>query len=244
MIYIKKYRYKPLYKKLLKLRKNVQNRKKLLNFKKQKWEKFNFYLKNQSKFSKRRNRYYKIFDQYSYYNSKFSNYFSRKYKYNLQTKQRLNFFYGGLREKYLRSVYEQSLQKSKSSHVNLNSKNFFIEMLEKRLDSVLLRSHFVLSIRNANQLISHGHVFVNGKVVKKKSFLLKQGDIITFSPKIYSLIIFYIASSDLWPIPPKYLEINYRLFTIILIDDIKYTNITTNFPFWLDLNTVLKYYEN
>ena len=243
MIYIKKYRYKPLYKKLLNLKKNVQNRKKLLNFKKQKWERFNFYLKNQSKFSKRNN-YYKIFDQYSYYNSKFSNYFSRKFKYNLQTKQRLSFFYGGLSERYLRFIHKQSVQKNKRSHVNLNSKFFFIELLESRLDSVLLRSHFVLSIRNARQLISHGHVLVNGKVVKKKSLLLKKGDIITFSPQVYSLLILNVANSELWPIPPKYLEINYRIFSIILVNDIKYTNIATNFSFWLDLNTVLKYYEN
>ena len=243
MIYIKKNRYKPLYKKILNLKKNVQNRKKLLNFKKQKWEKFNFYLKNQSKFSKR-NKYYKIFDQYSYYNSKFSNYFSRKFKYNLHTKQRLSFFYGGLGQKYLRSIYKQSVQKNKISYVNLNSKLFFIELLESRLDSIILRSHFVLSVRNARQLISHGHVLVNGKVVKKKSFLLKKGDTITFSPQVYSLLIFNVANSELWPIPPKYLEINYKIFHIILTDDIKYTNIATNFPFWLDLNTISKYYEN
>ena len=45
MIFIKKRRHKPLYKKFLNLRKNVQNRRKLLKFKKRKWQKLVNYLK-------------------------------------------------------------------------------------------------------------------------------------------------------------------------------------------------------
>jgi len=42
-----KKRYKPFYKQFLRLRKNIQNRSKLLKFKKQKWIRFQQYLKNQ-----------------------------------------------------------------------------------------------------------------------------------------------------------------------------------------------------
>jgi hypothetical protein len=38
MFFTKKRRYKPLYKKFLRLKKNIQNRKKLLRFKKKKWQ--------------------------------------------------------------------------------------------------------------------------------------------------------------------------------------------------------------
>ena len=55
-----KKRYKPFYKQFLRLRKNIQNRSKLLKFKKQKWIRFQQYLKNQLKFYKR----FKIKDQF------------------------------------------------------------------------------------------------------------------------------------------------------------------------------------
>ena len=63
-----KKRYKPFYKQFLRLRKNIQNRSKLLKFKKQKWIRFQQYLKNQLKFYKR----FKIKDQFQLSISKFA----------------------------------------------------------------------------------------------------------------------------------------------------------------------------
>jgi hypothetical protein len=52
----------------------------------------------------------------------------------------------------------------------------------------------------------------------------------------------YIGTSNLWPFPPKYLQINYRTFQIVIIDDILYTHTSLNFPFFLDFtNIVTKY---
>lgn len=70
MHYIKKQRNKPLYKKILPLRKNIQNRNKLLKFKKKKWQKFQQLI---SKLRKKR-----FYDPVSYFIFNFQNFFNRK----------------------------------------------------------------------------------------------------------------------------------------------------------------------
>ena len=46
---VKKNKFNPIYKQLVRLRENVQNRKKLLKFKKQKWKQFIYYYKRKLK---------------------------------------------------------------------------------------------------------------------------------------------------------------------------------------------------
>ena len=70
-------------------------------------------------------------------------------------------------------------------YVNLNLS--FLSLIEKRLDVILYRSHFVPSVRNAQQLIIHKHIKVNGNTITNKSFTLKQGDLIEINDKVNSL---------------------------------------------------------
>lgn len=51
-----------------------------------------------------------------------------------------------------------------------------MKLLELRLDNIVRRAGFSTSIRMARQLIGHGNVKVNGKVVKIPSYILKEGD--------------------------------------------------------------------
>ena len=232
MITIKNSRYKPLYKKFVNLKKNIQFRQKLLKFKKYKWKKLIFYI---SRFSKNRKKfcYYQFFDQNSYFIPKFNVYFTNKFKYSLHAKQRFSLFYGGLSKGYLKLIIQQ----------NFKSKFGLLSILEKRLDTLLYRSHFMLSMRSARQLISHGHVMVNGKVINRKSYVLQKGDIISFSINCHKSIEYSLGNSEIWPLPPKYLYINYKTFQIIIIEDINYTNNTLNFPLKLDLNKVIQHYK-
>ena len=101
-------RFKPSYKDFLKINSNIQNKQKLLKFRKKKWENFLFRMLKLSKFKKLRYRkynkyncYYKFYNQNSYYISKFKNYFSKLYKKNLVTKKKFKMFYGYLKTKYL-----------------------------------------------------------------------------------------------------------------------------------------------
>jgi small subunit ribosomal protein S4 len=249
MFYIKKRRHKPLYKQLIRLRKNVQNRRILrLNyvtkFKKRKWERFNNDL--QKIFTDRsRRKKFQIYDHLKLYHIKrFSNYFKKKFSNKLSVKKSLSLFYGGLLEKYLKKQINFSLRKTTYSRKNFGNINlFFIKILESRLDTVLYRSFFTLSVRSARQLITHGHIFVNKKVVKTNSFILKKGDLIEINRKYHNLILKNIQRANTWPIPPKYLVINFRTFHILFNENIEGTNFSIHFPFRVDTNTLIKYYR-
>lgn len=233
MHFIKKRRNKPLYKKFLPLRKNVQNRQKLTKFKKQKWQKFQQLI---SKFRKK-----KFYDPISYFLFNFKNFFSRKFKYNLQNKQRLNIFYGGLRKKYLKNLVSSSLKEFKNldTHATL----LFIKKLETRLDTTLYRTHFSYSFRNARQFISHKKVYVNNKIIQHNSYLLKKGDLITIDKDIFKFVALNIKKSKTFPVPPKHFNINYKTLQILVTEEIDYNNYLIFYPFWVDFNSFIKFYE-
>lgn len=233
MNFTKNRRNKPLYKKFLPLKKNVQMRDKLMKFKKKKWQKFQQLI--------RRFRKKKFNDPISYFLFNFKNFFKRKFKYNLQNKQRLSLFYGVLRKNYLKKVVRLILKKCKN--LNLHATILFVKRLETRLDTALFRSYFSYSFKNARQLILHKKVYVNNKIVQYNSYLLKKGDLITLDKNIFKFVIYNILNSRTWPIPPKHLHINYKTLQILVVEDINYTNCLTLYPFWIDLNSFIKFYE-
>lgn len=99
---------------------------------------------------------------------------NRRRKYSdfalrLEEKQKIRCNYE-LREKQLRRFIRDS---KKGSGTNWVSK--LAGLLESRLDNVVFRLGFAPSIRSARQLVSHGHILVNDKVVTVGSFVLKPG---------------------------------------------------------------------
>ena len=107
MVFIKKYRHKPVYKKFVNLKSNVQNKQKLYKFKKNKWKNLLYRLSLSSK-TKKRNCYYKFCDQNLYFVSKFSDYFSKRYNKNVLNKRSFILFYGSLNKRYLKSIVNKS----------------------------------------------------------------------------------------------------------------------------------------
>lgn len=107
----RKRRYKPLYKKFVNLKKNIQYRRKLFfnNFKKWKWQKFFKYVKIVNKNSK------KIFIMYDHNKYSISVYFKyifkKKFQYNMQVKKKFSLFYGGLLTNYLKRSINLTLKK-------------------------------------------------------------------------------------------------------------------------------------
>ena len=51
--------------------------------------------------------------------------------------------------------------------------------MERRLDNVIYRLGFGGTRRQARQIVSHGHILINGKRVDIASYRVKQGDVIT-----------------------------------------------------------------
>src|SRR5690606_36026776 len=54
-----------------------------------------------------------------------------------------------------------------------------VQLLERRLDSVVFRAGFARTIPAARQLVTHGHVLVNGKRLSYPSARIRVGDVIT-----------------------------------------------------------------
>lgn len=249
---LKKKRFKPLYKKFNALNVNIQDKQKIVKLKKKKWKKLLFKLLKLSKTRKLKarnlktrrwkklNNYYKFYNQISYYMPKYKFFFKKLFKQNLLDKKKFKLFFGYLKQKYVKRISKLSyLQSNKVNNV-YNSKMFFIKYLENRLDVILFRSCFVLSIRNARQLISHKHVLINNKVIKKSSFLLKKGDKITFNPKIHKLIKYYSAFSNFWPFPPKFLQVNYKNLNIFIVDHVNNINYYNH---QININQILNLYK-
>ena len=225
---VKKNIYKPFYKQFLRLKKNIQNRPKLFKFKRQKWKKFQQYSKNQLKFYKR----FKIKDQFQLSVSRFAsrgNSFQKKFRDNLYERKAFSLFYGKLKKKYLKRHILASF----------NSQHAVLKFFESRLDTVLYRANFSLTIESARQLILHGHIFVNGIPVRIKSYILKENDLISVGNNIKArnLIKKSLDRSNFWPIPPKHLAINYRTLQILFI----YTttsNLMPVFSYYLNVNSL------
>lgn len=239
---VKNSRYAPRYKPYGKLKIILQNKTKVLKFKKLKWK------KQKAQFSRlnlsgSRNSYYKFYDQYSYNIPKFTNKFSGSFKETVKLNKLFRLQYGYLGINYVKSLLQQAYSKSNASSDKLNVQYFFIELLERRLDVTLFRLNFAPSIRSARQLIFHGNVLVNGKKVDASSFLVKKGDKVTFEESVKDFIEYTLVKSSFWPLPPKYLQVNYKIFQVLVIDDIKYFNISNSCRAWFDWSSLIKEYN-
>ena len=238
MIFGNKNRFKPLYKQFIELKENVQNRRKLLQFKKQKWDKLKQNYIRKLKWYKK----FKPKDQTQYLVSRYPNKgfsYKKRYKNTLRETKKFKLFYGGLSNKYVKKLIKITLNK-KYKKIN----PLFLELFESRLDTVLYQAKFSSSIRNARQLILHGKIIVNNRPIKIKSYILNPGDLITINSKYSELIKINIQQSNIWPIPPKYLTINYKTLQIIF-GTFKNTNLSLNFSYHLNLEKVLTgYYQH
>lgn len=95
----------------------------------------------------------------------------------LREKQKAKVVYGLLEKQFSRLV--QNVQKQKGETGEL-----LIVALETRLDNVVYRLGFAKSRFMARQLVSHGHISVNGKKVTIPSYVVKKDDVISLNKKI------------------------------------------------------------
>ncbi len=104
------------------------------------------------------------------------------YGLELREKQKVKRMYG-LGEKQFFNTFVKAERKVGKTGDNL------IVALERRLDNIVLRSHFASSRFQSRQLINHGHIRVNGRKVNIPSFSVKAGDVIEARPKSKNLAI-------------------------------------------------------
>jgi small subunit ribosomal protein S4 len=93
------------------------------------------------------------------------------YGLGLIEKQKLRYFYG-LMERQFRGVYEKALKRRGVTGEQM------LQILETRLDNVVYHLGFSITRAGARQMVSHGHVKVNGRKVNVPSYALKVNDVI------------------------------------------------------------------
>ena len=94
-----------------------------------------------------------------------------EYGTQLNEKQKVKFIYGVL-ERQFQGYYVMASKRAGMTGENL------LTILESRLDNVVFRLAFAKTRKESRQLVSHGHITVNGKSVNIPSYLVKVGDVI------------------------------------------------------------------
>ena len=101
----------------------------------------------------------------------------------LRAKQKLKGYYGDVTEKQFRACYHEAARMKGDTGQNL------IGLLEQRLDMIVYRAKFAPTIFAARQLVSHGHVRVNGvkcNIASRRCFV---GDEITLGSKAQEMAL-------------------------------------------------------
>ena len=106
-----------------------------------------------------------------------------EYGMQLKEKQKAKFIYGVL-EKQFRSYYDKAQKMQGITGENL------LCLLERRIDNVVFRLGLASTRRQARQLVSHGHITVNGKRLNIPSALVSVGDVIGVKEKSRSTELF------------------------------------------------------
>ena len=110
-----------------------------------------------------------------------------------------------LKEKQFHKLYEEATRKDGVTGENL------LQFLERRLDNVVFRLGFSKTRRQARQVVSHGHVTVNGRKVNIASYRVKAGDVISLAEA--SRQVGFVKEAIAEARPASWLELDAAAFT-------------------------------
>ncbi|HEX5860187.1 MAG TPA: 30S ribosomal protein S4 [Microbacterium sp.] len=157
------------------------------------------------------------------------------YAVRLREKQRLRAQYG-IREKQMRNTFNEARRTEGLTGENL------VELLEMRLDSLVLRSGFARSTSQARQLVVHRHILVDGQLVDRPSFRVKPGQLIHVKTKSEGTEPFQVAAAgahaDVLPPLPGYLEVDLPTLQARLLRRPKRAEV----PVTCEVQLVVEYY--
>jgi small subunit ribosomal protein S4 len=157
------------------------------------------------------------------------------YAVRLREKQRLRAQYG-IREAQLKIVFAEARRAAGLTGENL------VELLEMRLDALVLRAGFARTTAQARQMVVHRHILVDGKLVDRPSFRVKPGQLIHVKERSESMEPFQVAAAgghvDLLPKVPVYLEVEIEKLHARLIRRPKRVEV----PVTAEVQLVVEYY--
>jgi small subunit ribosomal protein S4 len=153
----------------------------------------------------------------------------------LRAKQKLKGYYANISEKQFFRIYAEAsrLRGDTSAHL--------IGLLERRLDAVVYRAKFVPTPFAARQLVSHGHVKVNGRRVTVPSMRLKVGDVVELTERAKGMALVMEAAQLAERDVPDYIEADHakgtaKILRVPSLDEVPY-------PVQMEPNLVVEYYS-
>jgi small subunit ribosomal protein S4 len=154
----------------------------------------------------------------------------------LRAKQKLKGYYGNITERQFRKIYTEAIRKKGDTSENL------IGLLERRLDAVVYRLKFAPTVFAARQIVSHGHVLINGKRADIASMFVKEGDTVELNPKMRENVQVLEAVSSQERQGPDYLEVvDQKAFKGKFVRTPKLSDVP--YPVQMEPNLVIEFYS-
>ncbi len=157
------------------------------------------------------------------------------YGIQLHAKQRLKGYYGNITERQFRNIYQEAMRRRGDSSEEL------IGLLESRIDAIVYRMKLAPTVFAARQLVSHGHVLVNGKRVTISSQRLDEGDTVELKGNAKQMALVLGATQSAERDVPDYLEIDHTAMKGKLVRVPKLADVP--YPVKMEPNLVVEYYS-
>lgn len=157
------------------------------------------------------------------------------YGIQLQAKQKLKGYYANIGEKKFHRYYEEAVRLKGDTGENL------IGLLESRLDAICYRAKFVPTVFSARQLVSHGHVQVNGKRVTIISYQVKPGDVVTLTDKAKQMALVITAGDLPERDVPEYIEVDHKAGKATYLRQPKLEDVP--YPVQMEPHLVVEFYS-
>ena len=153
----------------------------------------------------------------------------------LRAKQKLRGYYANIGERQFRGIYHEA------SRMRGDTGAILIGLLERRLDALLYRAKLVPTVFSSRQVVSHGHVTVNGKRVNIPSYRLEVGDEVALTARGKELIIVIEASQSTEREVPDYIEADHKKMTAKLARVPMLTEVP--YPVQMEPHLVVEFYS-
>ena len=153
----------------------------------------------------------------------------------LRAKQKLKGYYGNITEKQFKRTYKEA------SRIKGDTSENLIGLLEQRLDAVIYRAKFVVTVFAARQFVNHGHVMVNGRRCNIPSARLKAGDVVEIREKSRNLTFVLEAIQSPERDVPDYLDVDHTKMTASLTRVPQLADVP--YAVQMEPNLVVEYYS-
>ena len=157
------------------------------------------------------------------------------YGIQLREKQKVRRAYGIL-ESQFHKYYEMAANMKGVTGDNM------LSLIERRLDNVAYRLNFGESRPMARQMVTHGHILVNGKKVDIASYRLKVGDVVEVKEKSRNMALVLEAQQSGERDIPDYLELGDRGFSVRFVRFPELADVP--YPVKMEPNLVVEYYSS